>query len=382
MRSIVFTLLIGALLCTVLRESLQAQETGVNVIEGRIVHSESGEPLRGAHVFLSGTTIGTVTNASGRFRIERIPPGAHRLTVSMIGFDRITDDLLVRANETRTVSVKLKPVIYEMDPLFIGDLDDEWEEDLNRFKRLFIGESERADSVVILNPEVLRFESNWWGRFTAETMAPLEIENHALGYHITYFLEEFQHTGMLTRWDGEPLFREMTPKDSLQAAQWKESRSKAFYGSIRHFLLTLINEQLEEEGFIVYRHPPASQTMSHNRRYREFGRRLITPDENDPIFKLNFFGRLEVRYTGAAENEYFIRWLRSRRRTVATSQTSYLELNEQPITVDLGGEILETFGATQYGYFSFLRIADLTPRQYQPEDFEFENSTLYGDQLN
>lgn len=383
MRSFIIIILAYGLVYTAfLGEPLQAQDNKTNAIEGRIVHAESGEPLRGVHVFLSGTTIGTVTNASGRFRIIRIPPGAHRLTVSMIGFDRVSDNLMVRAGQTRTVYVKLKPIVYEMDPLFVGNLDDKWKEDLDRFKRLFIGESQRADSVKILNPEVLRFESNWWGRFTAGALAPLEIENRALGYHITYFLDEFRHTGTKTRWDGEPLFRELTPKDSLQLARWEENRRDAFYGSLRHFLLTLIHDRIKEEGFILYRYPRDTHGYARHRRYREFSRRLITPVEEDPVFNLNFFGRLEIRYTAAEEDEYYIRWLRQRRRAPAGSQTSYLELNEQPVTVDLNGEILETYGATQFGYFSFKRIADLTPRQYRPEDLDFEDELLYGNHLN
>ncbi|MEX0771458.1 MAG: carboxypeptidase-like regulatory domain-containing protein [Balneolaceae bacterium] len=375
MRSFVMILLICGLICSAGRvEPLHAQalDNGRNAIEGRIVHAESGEPLRSVHVFLSGTTIGTVTNESGRFRIGRVPSGAHRLTVSIIGFKRVTDNLMVRAGETRTVYVKLKPIVYEMDPLFVGNLDDEWQEDLERFERLFLGESPLADSVEILNPEVLRFEKNWWGRFTAKALAPLEIENHALGYHVTYFLDEFQHTGTRTRWDGEPLFRELTPKDSLQASRWKENRKEAFYGSLRHFLLTLIHDRLQEEGFILYRYPHNPTGFSARRRYREFRRRLITQDEEDPVFKLNFFGRLEVRFTGAEEDEHYIRWLRTRNRAPANSQISYLELNEQPITVDPDGEILETYGATRFGYFSYKRIADITPRQYRPEDIDFE----------
>jgi len=386
MRSFAYILLAFGLIATVLHllptHALQAQQSGSNAVEGRIVHAESGEPLRGAHVFLSGTTIGTVTNASGRFRIERIPPGGHRLTVSMIGFSRVTDNLMIRSGETRTVYVKLKPVVYEMDPLFVGNLDEEWEEDLERFIRHFIGVSARADSVEILNPEVLRFDTNWWGRFTANALAPLEIENHALGYHITYFLDEFIHSGTLTRWDGEPLFREMTPKDSLQTQRWEENRKRAFYGSPRHFLLTMIHDQLEEEGYILYRYPRDTHGFTPNRRYREFSERLLSPDEDDPVFRLNFFGRLEIRYTGAGENERFIQWLRARNRAPANAQTSYLDLNERPVTVDVDGEILETYGATRYGYFAFLRIADITPRHYRPEDFDFVDPVLYGNQLN
>jgi len=55
--------------------------------------------------------------------------------------------------------------------------------------------------------------------------------------------------------------------------------------------------------------------------------------------------------------------------TNAGVQTSYLELNEHPITVDKVGEILEPYGTTQFGYFFFERLAMKTPREYRPDEF-------------
>lgn len=222
----------------------------------------------------------------------------------------------------------------------------------------------------ILNPEVLRFETRWWGRFTAEALAPLEIENRALGYRITYYLDEFKHTGTRTRWDGEPLFSEMEPGDSLQAAYWEQNRREAFYGSLRHFLLALLQDSVREEGFVLYRLPRDVHGLSPRNRFRATARRLIRDGEEDYLYRLNFFGRLEIIYTRAEEDERYVRWAsRHAYRAPAGSQTSYLELNEHPVTIDSGGEIVEPYGATRFGYFAFHRLADLTPREYRPEGY-------------
>lgn len=348
---------------------LQAQDIEKAVLEGRIVNVESGEPLHGAHVFLSGTTIGTVTNASGRFSLRGVSPGAHRLVISMIGFGRTSEDILVRSGEAKTFFKELKPVVYEMNDIFVGNLDDRWERYLERFTRLFIGESERADSVKISNPEVLRFESRWWGRFTAEALAPLEIENYTLGYRIIYYLDEFYHSGTITRWDGEPLFTEMAPKDSLQAAYWKENRKEAFYGSLRHFFLALFDDRVREEGFAVYRLPRNLHGISRHNRYRANPERLVREADEAHFLNFNFSGRLEIIYTEKEEDPRYVRWARDIRRSPARTQTSYLELNKRPITIDPDGEIKETYGATRYGYFAFHRLADKTPREYRPEQW-------------
>jgi hypothetical protein len=347
---------------------MNAQSVMPAYLEGRIIDAETGEPLRGAHVFLSGTQIGTITNPAGRFQISRIPAGSHRLVISIIGYDRVPTDMVFRAGERKTVLKKLKPVVYEMDEIYAGNLDDRWEKHLERFERLFLGESALADSAEILNPEVLRFESRWWGRFTAEALAPLEIENRALGYRITYFLDEFFHSGSRTRWTGDRFFIEMVPADSSQAAYWKENRKDAFEGSLRHFFLSLMNHQLSSEGFILYNQRQSVHGQYRRNTFRTNSERIIREASDDHFYILSFTGRLEIIYTLQAEDDRYVRWDRSVVRGPARVQTSYLQLNRRPITIDPNGEIVETYGATRFGYYSFQRVADKTPKDYRPQD--------------
>ncbi|MGF1669874.1 MAG: hypothetical protein ACFCU6_05445, partial [Balneolaceae bacterium] len=53
-------------------------------------------------------------------------------------------------------------------------------------------------------------------------------------------------------------------------------------------------------------------------------------------------------------------------------QTSYLELNKRPVTIDLNGEIVETYGATRFGYYAFHRVGDLTPRDCRPAGWQIQ----------
>lgn len=292
----------------------------------------------------------------------------------MIGFGRTAVDTLIQPGVTRSIDFELEPRIYDMEELTVREFDKDWKKDLERFIRLFIGTSARADSVVIANPEVLSFSSTWWGRFIAEAYRPLVIENYALGYRITYFLEDFRHSGTVTRWDGESLFEQMAPGDSLQSAVWEKNRKEAFYGSLRHFLLALIQDHIDEEGFILYRHRRSAQHFPTRDRFRTSSGRLIDHSDEGRLFKFSFSGRLEIIYTKAGEDERYIRWERNRSRRPSDRQTSYLELNERPLTIDGAGEILETYGATRFGYFSFLRIADKTPREYLPDGLTIRES--------
>lgn len=367
MRRLIIT--VTVLLSGLLSFSVLHDANAQALVEGRIIDMETKEPLQGAHVFFSGTTIGTSTDPDGRYVLRNVPPGAHRLVVSIIGYGRKKYDIVLGPEERKTMDFGLKPVVYEMDEVFVGDLDKKWRKRLRRFEDLFLGETKQAESITILNPEVLRFDSNFWGRLTAEALAPLQIENRALGYQITYYLDEFEHTGTRTRWDGEPVFSEMTSTDPSQQARWEQNRREAFYGSLRHFLLALIHDRIEEEGFVLYRvRESISGSLSEN-RFRVSPDHLLEEGEEDFLFKMKFNGRLEVIYTKEKVDPYYRRWARDTGQRLPGSQVSWLELNERPITIDTDGEIVEPYGATQMGYFAFERLADLTPREYRPEEY-------------
>lgn len=369
MRRIFTSILIAAFSILVVTTSVHGQTT----IQGRLIDAETNEPLSEVNVFLSGTKIGTATNENGQYQLQGVPAGGYRLVMSSIGYKKIKLNIVVGPNETRKLNFPMKPVVYEMPEIYVGDLDKKWEKHLKRFTELFIGMSESADSVEILNPEVLRFRTNWWGRLSAEALAPLKIDNHSLGYHITYYLDEFIYTGTRTLWDGEPLFKEMTPADSSQAAYWKKNRREAFHGSLRHFLLSLINDRVKEEGFMIQTIVKNVHGITPTQRFPVKPRSLLKDNPKKYLYHLSFFDRLEIIYRGESESKHYLRWQKSNRKP-ANMQTSYLELNERPITVDTDGEVLEPYGATQFGYFAFQRLAKETPREYRPEDYSSKMS--------
>ena len=339
------------------------------VVEGRVIDTESKEPLQGVHVFFSGTAIGTSTGPDGRYVLRNIPPGAYRLVVSIIGYERKKFDLELASEDRKTMDFGLYPVVYEMSEIFAGDLDKKWRRRLKRFENLFLGETKQAESVTILNPEVLRFDTNFWGRLSAEALAPLQLENRALGYRITYYMDEFEHTGTRTRWDGEPVFTEMTSSDPARQSRWEENRREAFYGSLRHFLLALIRDRVEEEGFVLYRVQESISGIVSENRFRISPDRIIEQGEESFLFEMTFNGRLEITYTREEVDPRYMQWVRDTGQSLPASQVSWLELNERPITIDANGEIIEPYGATQMGYFAFQRLADLTPREYRPEGY-------------
>jgi hypothetical protein len=61
-----------------------AQNSGIRNVRGVVLSQEDGQPLPGVNVIVKGTTIGTVTDASGRYNLT-LPNDASTLVFSFIG---------------------------------------------------------------------------------------------------------------------------------------------------------------------------------------------------------------------------------------------------------------------------------------------------------
>lgn len=365
------SLVLVAMLVAPLLPSAAAQSGPTATVRGVVVDRTTGAPLPGAHVFVAQSMIGTTADADGRFLLRGIPLGATRLYASMLGYEPAQRALLLQRDTTFTLAFRLPPTVLPAGEVTVtAERDKAWYRRLRRFKRLFIGESDFADECRLLNPEALRFETKWWGKFAADAVEPLIIENRALGYRVQYFLEEFEMSGGVIRWDGEPLFEPLSPRNDAEAQRWRDNRIRAYRGSLRHFLRALLDDRIRDENFRMYRLPRAGVFRNVRRadRFRASRDNILT-QQSDSLYHLHFTGRLEVIYEGEEESRAFVRWARAHRRGRRAHQVSQIKLNDPPIRVDAFGEIVEPYGATVYEYFSFeLRIAELLPLEYRPPE--------------
>ena len=80
-----------------------AQATGT--IEGKVSEAGSGRPLPGAQVFIAGTTVGSVTNDRGEYRITSAPARQVELRVRLIGYNPINKSVVVTAGQTATLNI-------------------------------------------------------------------------------------------------------------------------------------------------------------------------------------------------------------------------------------------------------------------------------------
>ena len=343
----------------------QAQDSSAR-ITGRVAATDSRRALVGAHVFIANSMIGTVTDSDGRFELPRVPAGSHRFVISMLGYAPFEADSLFRPTTDYDFDVQLEPTAVALEEIVVSAREARrFQRRLLKFTRLFLGETSNSEFTTIVNPEVLTFSARL-GRLSASASAPLIIENRALGYELKYFLKEFSYSGSIIKYDGDPLFAELEPSDAEEAQRWEDNRQTAFYGSKRHFFLSLLAQRTEQEGFKLYRRfKLEASSAAFFVEPETLLRGGPTPLEEE----LTFSGFIEIVYTGAKEDAHFRRWQRGSSEWRLGDQRSFIKLNDGPTLVDHTGEVIDPYGITEYGYFAFERLSDLMPKEYRPPDW-------------
>lgn len=335
-------------------------------LEGVVTDAETGKPLSGAHVFVAESVTGTTSMADGRFEL-RIRAGQHRIVASMVGYEPASMDVLVRGGNVYTFTIELHPSLHLLDEVRVtAERPARWARRLRAFERLFIGESDFADQTVLLNPEVLDFEGGW-GRLRAEAAEPLRMESRVLGYRITYVLKEFERSGELVRYDGDSFYSELSTDSDEERREWAIRRCEAFFGSFRHFMLTLLEGTTRDAGFYLERRSQLS-SGSIDVAFPVTPERIVREGPEPDLRTLRFARYLDVTYAHKEEEEAFLRWHYRGGLPRPALQRSWLKLTGRETLIDLQGEPLDPYGITLYGYFAFMRIADQLPKEYRPPE--------------
>jgi outer membrane cobalamin receptor len=98
--------------------ALYAQSNGS--IQGRVLSRNTGNPLEGSNVILVGTVLGTSTDPSGRFTIQRILPGTYSLHISMMGYGTETvRDIMVQPGKTTEIVIRMDETVVVSDPIIV-----------------------------------------------------------------------------------------------------------------------------------------------------------------------------------------------------------------------------------------------------------------------
>ena len=236
--------------------SIAAYPQSGYTISGKIIDEATKQPLQGASVFAENTTIGTATNDQGLFTL-RLPGGGYSIAVTFTGYQTETKRVTAgdAGNNEMVIEIKKKEKAMEE---FVVKSTSEVADGLAKYGEFFlenfIGNTANSKQCYIKNKEALKF---FYYRRTKRlkilATEPLEIVNDALGYTIKYQLDSFVHeyNTEVSLYTGNPLFQEMQSSDAARLAKWNDTRRIAYNGSILHFMRSLYQKKLKDEGFEI-----------------------------------------------------------------------------------------------------------------------------------
>ena len=346
-------------------------------VSGRVIDDSTRVPIQNANVFIANTTLGCGSDENGRFQIPNVPVGPCEIVTSRVGYSMRLMRVTLSESQKAEVEIELHAKNIELSEVVVSAPDPvEWKKGLERFRYLFLGTTRNARECKILNPEVLDFKTDADGTFAASVREPLQIDNLALGYHIEYYLRIFQvgesaptttapSPGPVLTFEVQPKYTQLKPSSPDDTVQWQENRHRAFKGSLRHFLMSLFNGELEREGFIMRLSSGLSLSASDPRA-------MLTATEADILSEgpkrhekmLQFKGILEVEYVReSVELGYDLL-----RKKGTDTQVSWLALNYDGVTIDSRGLIKDLFPTRIYGYWAWKRVADALPLDYDAGD--------------
>ena len=223
-------------------------------VSGKVLNEVTGSPMAAASVFAQNTTIGTITDENGNFKLQ-LPPGGYEIVFTFTGF-KTESRRITTADAGKAVNVGLKEKEKELETVAItstNEVKDGLEKYGQFFNEEFIGKTSNSKVCNIQNAEALHFFfSKKRNRLKITATEPVIIKNNSLGYNIKYTIDSFTHeynTGV-SIYSGSPLYEEMLG-DSTQKLLWQANRKAAYKGSLLHFMRSVYNKNLKEEQFEI-----------------------------------------------------------------------------------------------------------------------------------
>ncbi len=338
-------------------------------ISGKVIDKDSRLPLAGASVFAQNTTFGMATNIEGNFKLK-LPNGGYDLIVTFTGYEtenvRITTASADNGNMVIEVKEKEKS-LEEVSVVVSNEVKDGWQKYGSFFTENFIGKTQMSRQCVITNPDVLKFSySKKRNRLKVVSNEPLLVINNALGYKITFAIDSFTYDygSHVTQFIGYPLFEEMQGTEEQQAT-WKQNRLQTYHGSQLHFMRSLFNQRLSEEGFEVQFLVKTNEHETSLPLKNIYGALNYSKDDstNTVEFKPNQ-NDVAVIYTKAKPEQAYIDVDSKANKAF---QVSTLNITPgESIIVEQNGYYYDQKDITTNDYWGFKKVGDMLPYDFVP----------------
>lgn len=229
-------------------------------LTGTVIDKATQQPLETVAVYFDNTTIGTTTDSKGEFSISYSDAIQTTLVISYLGFEKVFISDFRSKNELHIELVEADNALDEVYVAYDDGLTRR--QKLRLFRKEFLGISKFGKSCKILNEDdlILKYDKGNKALYASSKVA-LKIENKALDYLITYDLMDFEvnfryanlntftFTVNSVTYFGTSFFKEL---EDSKKSKIEKNRSEVYKGSVQHFMRSLYNKNLREEGYFIF----------------------------------------------------------------------------------------------------------------------------------
>lgn len=330
---------------------------------GRVIDSATKAPLAGASAFCPNTTYGSVSNAEGLFFLK-LPAGGYDLVVSYTGYDRkvvrISDNQA--AGDTLLFELpKQDKTMTEVAVVASNEVADGWNKYGKFFTDNFIGTSPNAANCVLRNPEALKFfYTKKRNRLKVTTKEDLIIDNPSLGYSIRYQLDSFSYdyNNNISQFTGYPLFTEI---DTTQEVKKKYliNRARTYLGSRLHFMRSMYNSLVSEQGFIVEKLEDNPKNVNGTIITDLYNPEDYSNDSGDVV--INWTGRYRISYKSVFPDKKYLEEFKM--PSNLRYQITVLDIADGFI-IERNGYFYEQYDVVNNGYWAWKKLGEALPYDY------------------
>lgn len=335
-------------------------------LEGSIFDKTTQKPLQSATVYLDGTTISTLTDENGYYKLDSKGNTKPDLVISYVGYltSRISNPF-----QYKKIKTYIEEDAIAIEEVFIGKGPFSQKQMLKAFKHHFLGTSKAASSCKILNEEDLYFffdvETN---TLTATSRNPLRIKNDYLGYEINFELIGFE---VNYKWRTLEASKEKSSsfagttffKELVSDERTSKRRQQAYLGSSTHFMNSIAKKSLSEDKYriIVDKfqvNPNLYFEVTDTLQLRKI-KIIKEPMARSPKPQ-NHIGT-----TFSSEKEEFVETKDFFYIYYGDGVQSFASFNSKEYYVDQNGNYSPYHGVVFGGYIGNLRAGDMLPTDYR-----------------
>jgi hypothetical protein len=365
-----YAFLIFCAVCLLTSCSLASFAQTTITLTGNVVDAATGKPMPFANVYMNNTTHGTVSDTKGHFVLTNVPLGTVEVVASFVGYQTTRQTLRLTSIQVQPIMFQLKPGDQTLAGVTVTAKRNEkvWQRQLQQFKTQLFGES-FGSQCVLLNPDVLHFTQDI-EHLKAVATEPLQIENQALGYRLWFDLAYFDGQLNQVFYGGAAWFEVIDAKNKRQEKRFQRNRMRAYLGSTRHLMASLIANTYEQQNFLVYEE--LDSTLSTHELSDSVTLQRAIGQKLQPIHQSELIqpGQLPFERTFVLEHPLIVFYTKAKSPYSPYKDARYaytrITLPNGPMQMLTDGWVTVPNGVQMQGSLANDRLSTLLPADWQP----------------